>query len=100
MSLLTSGWFPPGWIVGNVLIGLWVGHYGVKSNASTIKRVLIIVSATFLGVFVAKTLIECFLYSIPLVVKAPKSLVVWVMDAAVMSIGTWIAPKIPVKYQV
>lgn len=100
VSLLTSGWVPPGWIVGNVLIGLWVGHYGIKNNTSTIKRVLIIVSATFLGIFVAKTFIECALYSIPLAVKVPKSLVVWIMDAAVMSIGTWIAPKIPVRYQV
>lgn len=99
VSLLTSGWFPPGWIIGNMIIGFIVGMVGKESNASTAKRIVVVFFAVFLGIFCAKTIIECALYSIPLAVKAPKSAVVFIMDAIVMSIGTWLAPRIPVKTQ-
>ncbi len=96
VSLLTSGWFPPGWIVGNMIIGFIVGMVGKSSGYSTPKRIAVVFIAVFLGIFCAKTVIECALYSIPLTVKVPKSAVVFAMDAVVMSIGTWLAPKIPV----
>lgn len=98
VSLLTSGWFPPGWIIGNMLIGIIVGKVGRKSGASAPKRICVVIVAVFLGIFCAKTGIECALYSIPLAVKIPKSAVVFAMDAIVMSIGTWLAPKIPVHW--
>lgn len=97
VSLLTSGWFPPGWIAGNILIGLIVGTVGYRKNISAIKRVCIVVFAVFLGIFCVKTAIECAIYSIPLAVKIPKSAVVFVTDAIVMSIGIWVAPKIPIN---
>ena len=97
VSLLTSGWFPPGWIAGNVLIGALVGYDSVQRKHDTIHRIGAVIGATFLGIFVTKTLIECALYSIPPAVKVPKSFIVWVMDAAVMSFGTWLAPKLPIK---
>ncbi len=97
VSLLTSGWFPPGWIIGNMIIGFIVGMVGKESKVSMPKRICIVFFAVFLGIFCAKTAIECALYSIPLAVKVPKSLVVFLTDAVVMGIGTWIAPKIPVK---
>lgn len=94
VSLITSEWFPPGWIVGNIIIGIMVGKLDQKSGASAVKRIVAIFIAVFIGIFFAKTAIECALYSIPLIVKAPKSAVVSIMDAIVMSIGTWMAPKI------
>lgn len=97
VSLLTSGWFSPGWIAGNVLIGILVGMVREEKSASTIKRIIVMVVAVFLGIFCVKTLIECVLYSIPLAVKIPKSAVVFVTDAIVMSIGTLIAPKLPIR---
>lgn len=97
VSLLTSGWFPPGWIIGNMIIGFIVGMVGKEAGASTLKRICVVFFAVFLGIFCAKTIIECALYSIPLAVKVPKSLIVFLTDAVVMSIGTWVAPKIPVK---
>lgn len=97
VSLLTSGWFPIGWIVGNMMIGLIVGMVGSSTKYSTLKRICIIFVAVFIGIFCAKTSIECLLYSIPLEVKAPKSAVVFIMDAIVMSIGTWLAPKLSVR---
>ncbi len=97
VSLLTSGWFPPGWIVGNMIIGFIVGMVGESGGASTLRRIIVVFFAVFLGIFCAKTIIECALYSIPLAVKVPKSAVIFVMDAVVMSIGTWLAPKIAVR---
>lgn len=97
VSLLSSGWFPPGWIIGNMMIGFIVGMFGQRSKASVRQRVAVVFLSVFLGVFCAKTLIECALYSIPFSVKAPKSAIVFVMDAIVMSIGTWIAPKLPIE---
>ncbi len=95
VSLLTSGWVPPGWIVGNMIIGFFVGSAGEKSGTSQVGRVNVVVLSVFAGIFCAKTLIECCLYAIPLAVKLPKSAVVFFMDAAVMSFGTWLAPRIP-----
>lgn len=94
VSLLTSGWFPPGWIIGNMIIGFIVGMVGTESKSSTAKRIVVVFFAVFLGIFCAKTIIECTLYSIPIAVKAPKSAVVFIVDAVVMSIGTRIAPMI------
>lgn len=96
VSLLTSGWFPPGWIIGNMIIGFIVGMVGEENKTSVLKRICIVFFAVFLGIFCAKTIIECALYSIPLAVKVPKSFIVFLTDAVVMSIGTWVAPKIPV----
>lgn len=97
VSLLTSGWFPPGWIVGNIFIGFIVGFVGKKQNASTLKRIIAVFLSVFLGIFCAKTLIECALYSIPLAVKVPKSAIVFLTDAIVMCIGTLLAPRIRMK---
>lgn len=97
VSLLTSGWFPPGWIIGNIIIGFIVGMVGKETGASTLKRICVVFFAVFLGIFCAKTIVECTLYSIPLAVKVSKSLIVFMTDAVVMSIGIWVAPKIPVK---
>lgn len=97
VSLLTTGWIPLGWIAGNMIIGLIVGRVEENSGLSTIKRIIAVSFAVFIGIFCVKTAIECALYSIPLAVKAPKSALVSVMDAVVMSIGTWLAPKIPVQ---
>lgn len=96
VSLLTSGWFPPGWIIGNILVAVVVGTVANKQNTSAPKRIAVVFFAVFLGIFCAKTAIECVLYSIPLAVKLPKSAVVFLADAIVMSIGTWLAPALPV----
>lgn len=93
VSMLTTGWFPPGWIAGNIFIGLVVGMAGKRRNTSPTKRVAIVIFSVFIGIFAIKTVIECWLYSIPLAVKLPKSAVVFATDAIVMSIGTLLAPK-------
>lgn len=94
VSMLTTGWFPPGWITGNIFIGLVVGMVGKKRDISPEKRVGIVILSVFIGIFVIKTVIECCLYSIPFAVKLPKSAVVFFTDAVVMSVGTLLAPKL------
>lgn len=82
-----------GWVVMNAIIGIIVGCLFAYTDATHLpwgKCMVIcvgtIVLAVGLGVM-AKTFIECALYSIPLAVKLPKSLVAWGIDSLVMLIG-------------
>lgn len=93
-SLLSPYGISIGWVVMNIIIGLICGY--ALHNADNIKMVrtiIIIVIAVFIGVC-AKTGIECTLYSIPLIVKAPKSIVAWIIDSIVMVIGIPIAKRV------
>jgi hypothetical protein len=54
-----------------------------------------IVISVFVGVTV-KTFIECGLYSIPLLVKIPKSVTAFAIDTIVMLIGLLVAYKIKI----
>lgn len=98
VSMIASGWFPIGWAIGNTLIGSICGwaymssrEYDVPYIQKNCVCVSITIVAVFLGVGVAKTIIECLLYSIPLAIKAPKNMIAFVMDAAVMAGGYFIA---------
>lgn len=93
-SLISSGWFPPGWFVGNLVIGLVCGLVYTRLAKFNITRVyynvlciLITVAMVFIGVGGIKTLIECHLYNIPIAVKLPKNAIAALMDSIVMSIG-------------
>ena len=98
VSLLTTGWFPPGWLVGNLIIGLMVGPSLKRDSSwkSTVFNVGLCVLAVALGILCLKTIIECMLYGIPLAVKVPKNTVAFAMDAAVMSVGVVFAQRWPV----
>ena len=99
VSILTSGWFPPGWCVANLYIGLFCGWIcgpsnHTKGNKPRIVHYMSVIGAVILGVAVFKTLIECQLYGIPLEVKAPKNITAAVIDIITMCIGLYIAPII------
>lgn len=100
VSLLTSGWFPPGWVVANVVIGLLLGYrYKVESKYKmTIlgfcSIILFTYTVVFLGVGVVKSYIECWMFNIPIEVKLPKNTIAALMDATCMIIGYLIAPMI------
>lgn len=98
VSLLTTGWFPPGWLVGNLIIGLMCGPMLIHNDSwkSTAHNVAICVCAVALGILCLKTIIECQLYGIPLAVKVPKNAIAFAMDAAVMSVGVVFAQRGPV----
>ena len=98
ISMLTTGWFPVGWLVGNLIIAAACGalyrHDG--SNMSTAYNVVVSILAVAVGILVAKTAIECKLYGVPLAVKIPKNAVAFAVDAVVMSIGCVFAQRGPI----
>lgn len=95
-SLLYSGWFPAGWILGQMFIGLFCG-IAFKATRGKYKWCVYIVStvlAVFVGIAVIKTISECFLYQIPLAVKIPKNLIAFIADVIPMLLGVFIGDKI------
>lgn len=85
VSLLSSGWFPIGWILGNIAIGLIIGlfaHHGHPVMAG-----ISAVPATFVGIGIIKTAIECALFAIPWEVKFAKNMVAFAADAIVLVFG-------------
>lgn len=98
ISLLTTGWFPPGWLAGNLLIGLICGlAYRRNGDAcSMLANVAITIAAVVVGIVGVKTVIECVLYGIPYAVKLPKNLIAAAMDAAVMVAGVIFAQRGPI----
>lgn len=96
VSLLTSGWFPPGWVMGNILIGIFCGNTYEHDDCkeSFIWNISMSVFAVFLGIAVIKTAVECVMFDIPLAVKVPKNIVAAVIDAITMCVGVYIAQMI------
>lgn len=92
ISLLTSGWFPPGWMLGNILIGTICGFLYRKGKL--ISNVLISAGAVILGVWLVKTVVECNLYKIPYGVKFVSNGIASIADAIVMCIGVFVATKL------
>ena len=82
-----------GWIVMNIIIGLICGYFFYKKRKPYAFHVCMIVISVFVGVTV-KTVIECGLYSIPFLVKIPKSVTAFAIDTIVMLIGLLVAYKI------
>ena len=89
-----------GWIAMNIAIGLILGFIFKISPRLTEQykdmgmNILLIILAVLIGVTI-KTAIECSLYSIPLAVKLPKSLIAFMIDTVVMVIGLFVVG--PVK---
>lgn len=92
ISLLTSGWFPPGWFVGNIAIGLICGFFYKKDRI--FRDIIVSVIAVFIGIFCIKTAIECVMFGIPLAAKIPSNGIAAIMDAVVMSLSIPIAVKL------
>lgn len=88
-----------GWIAMNVVIGLILGFIFKISPRLTEQyedkgmNILLIILAVLVGVSI-KTAIECSLYSIPLAVKLPKSLMAFLIDTVVMIIGLFVVKPV------
>lgn len=86
-SILFSAYgFSVSWAVANLIIGIGCGVVFWKTEKIWWRALSIVLFAA-LGLLVAKTVIECSLYSIPLLVKIPKNAVAFVVDAVVMVFG-------------
>lgn len=90
MSLLT-GWFSLEWVLANIAIGIICGRFYKKDNFA--YNAILTILAVGLGMLIIKTTVSCLLWSIPVLVKLPKSITAWVIDSVVMIIGISIAPK-------
>lgn len=78
--------FSIGWFIMNIIIAIGVAWTCKVSKNKTLPVMLAIPCFVFIGVM-AKTGIECTLYSIPIIVKMPKSLLVFVVDSIAMWVG-------------
>lgn len=93
VSLLTSGWFPPGWVLGNAFIGIFCGNTYEHENdkESFAMNVFLSGFAVLVGIAGIKTVIECVMFDIPLAVKVPKNIVAAIIDFVTMCIGLYVA---------
>lgn len=100
-SLITSGWVPYGWLLGQAFIGILCGIIYTKVKPKWV-HFLVTVVAVFIGIAVIKTGVECAMFSIPLIIKFPKNCVAFVADLIPMLVGLGISyrlKKLVVKYQ-
>lgn len=84
--LFTAYGFSISWVVANAIIGVGCGLLFSKIKPFWGKA-MVTVFFCAVGLLLAKTAIECYLYSIPLAVKLPKSVAAFVVDAVVMVLG-------------
>lgn len=96
MSIL-SGWFSLEWVLANIVIGLICGHfYDTREEYdSTFWNIGLTIISVAIGMLVVKTAVSCWMFSIPVMVKLPKSVTACVVDSIVMGFGVWLAPKLP-----
>ena len=93
-SILFSPYgFSIGWFVANAIIGFGCGMVFIRTK-SMLKRIIAIILFVAIGILGAKTLIECYLYSIPFAVKIVKSLVAFGVDSITMVVGLFVADKL------
>lgn len=97
-SLLFSAYgFSISWFVANLIIGIGCGLIFCHCKKFWMRAIAIVVFSA-VGLLGAKTAIECYLYSIPLLVKLPKNVTAFAVDAVVMLFGLglhqYLRPKI------
>ena len=83
----------PGWVLGNLVIGIIVGvtfRYArkIRNNwAHLIVCIVAIVIGNILGILIVKSGVECFLYAQPFFVRVAKNIYAFVADAFVLSVS-------------
>lgn len=87
-ALMSQRGVSPGWILMNAIVGYFCGlvlHKAVDGDRKSfwIKAVIVVTVSMLAGV-VVKTLIDCALYDIAIVVKIPSSTTAWILDSLVM----------------
>lgn len=92
-SLVTSGWIPYGWILGQLFIGIVCGLIYKKTQSRAV-HIIVTILAVFVGVAGIKTAVECAMFSIPFVVKFPKNVVAFIADAVPMLLGLFLGYRL------
>ena len=93
-SILFSAYgFSISWAAANAIIGIGCAACFLATEKTWLRALSIILFCA-IGLLFAKTLIECYLYTIPLAVKIPKNAVAFAMDSAVMIAGLFVYRRI------
>ena len=96
-SILFSAYgFSISWAIANLIIGVGCGIVFHKSTSYRIWCLAIVLFCA-LGLIGAKTIIECILYSIPVVVKIQKNIVACGVDILAMFLGVDLAIILSIK---
>ena len=83
----------PGWILGNVVIGIICGITAKivkKHDRKYIKEIMMITSviiSTAIGILVVKSLVEVALYSLPFMLRVTNNIFAFVADVVVLVLG-------------
>lgn len=93
VSMITSGWFSPGWFLGNLLIGGVCGL--VFAKGKRLRNMAICIVMVTVGVMLIKSVVECAMFSIPLGVKLLNNGIAAATDCIVMCVGVLIAEELP-----
>lgn len=95
MSIL-SGWFSLEWVLANIFVGFICGHFYDRSSSkqATLRNIGLTVFAVAVGMLLIKTTVSCLLWSIPVLVKLPKSVAAWITDSIVMCAGIPLAKRL------
>lgn len=89
--LLTSGLRGmPGWVIGNIVIGIVLGltfRYTRLMDNKYLRYFLCgvaVISSTFFGIFVLKSIVEMYLYSQPFLLRAANNIYAFIADVVVL----------------
>ena len=94
-STLFSAWgFSISWVVMNLIVGIGCGL--TFKNGKTVRNCVLAMVFVIIGI-IAKTVIEYFLYGVPLAVKIPKAIICAVVDGAAMIMGILLAECTPLR---
>ncbi len=95
MSIL-AGWFSLEWVLANISVALICGRFYDRSNTkrATLWNVVLTVLAVAIGMLVIKTAVSCWMWSISVLVKLPKSIAAWITDSIVMCFGIPLARRL------
>lgn len=93
ISTLT-GWFAPGWMLGNALIGFICGKF---YTANMKRNVVLTIVAVFLGIAGVKTVVDCALYQTPFALKLYRDCIASISDSLFMIVGLFLAPRFKKK---
>lgn len=82
----------PGWITGNIVIGIILGlwfkttkkHKNIPKTINYITTIFIIISTTAIGILLSKSFIEVILYAQPMVVRITTNLNAFIADVIVL----------------
>lgn len=95
-NLLYSGTFPIGWALGQLFIGILCGYIFRKTESTALRLVIALISV-FIGIGVIKTLVESFLFSLPLAAKFIRGIVASIADAVPFLAGILLSKRIESK---